>query len=315
MEQQDVAQLLCQAGIADPARLSEVVQAAEQAVAAAEHNRTAATRQLVTASDKLRYVTTALRTAQANLEQARAGCMTGAEDDDIAHTRAELSAAEAAYAKAATMVDRAHATHIRTTNELAKAESRGQRAKSKLRAAQQQAAEAEAAQATLAFAAGGESPHARPADNVVTAIRTLAGSHQPNQTKMGNPPELPFEPPKDLPGHALKPNPLSAQTPADFVALMKQYRIWAGGLSYRELVKRSHKAFGASTLCQALKSTQLPPEKLVRAFIWACSFSEDDLQAWATAWRRLRMRHQRPQGEMLAPVTALPTPQAPGQAS
>jgi hypothetical protein len=42
-----------------------------------------------------------------------------------------------------------------------------------------------------------------------------------------------------------------------------------------------------------------------RAFIWACSHSEHDIQAWVTAWRHLRLRHKRVQGEVLAPVTEL----------
>lgn len=132
--------------------------------------------------------------------------------------------------------------------------------------------------------------------------------HHPRATRQEQfPPELPFQPPDDADGYLLKPDPLTAQTAAEFVELMRLYRIWAGEPSYRELVKRARNAFGASTLCEALKSTHLPPEKLVRAFVWACTGSHEDLQAWITAWRWLRMRHQRPQSQPLAPVTALPT--------
>ncbi|AQZ62953.1 unnamed protein product [[Actinomadura] parvosata subsp. kistnae] len=202
------------------------------------------------------------------------------------------------------------------TNELARAETRYLRAKKHLRAAQRQASDADAVRTALAVAAGGDGSSPMPADNVVTAIRNLAGPHRSPPGGTGNPPELPFEPPDDLPGHALKPDPLSARTPAEFVGLMKQYRIWAGEPSYRELVRRSRKAFGASTLCQALNSAQLPPEKLVRAFIWACSGSEDDLQAWATTWRLLRMRHQRSPQEVLPPLlTTLPAGQVSDHAS
>ncbi|MFI7228377.1 hypothetical protein ACIBO5_34600 [Nonomuraea angiospora] len=109
-------------------------------------------------------------------------------------------------------------------------------------------------------------------------------------------------------GYALKPDPLAAQNPAEFVELMKQYRIWAGEPSYRELVRRARNAFGASTLCEALKSTRLPPLKLVEAFVWACSGCENDLRTWVTAWRRLRMRHQQLPSETLVEVTALPEP-------
>jgi hypothetical protein len=144
------------------------------------------------------------------------------------------------------------------------------------------------------------------------------GAHTSVTFSSSSPPELSGSPaasgPAQAPGGAiadldgyddLKPDPLTARTAADFVERMKDYRIWAGEPSYRELARRSGKAFGASSLCEALNSTRLPAEKLVRAFIWACSHSEHDIQVWVTAWRHLRLRHKRVQGEVLAPVTEL----------
>ncbi|GGT11150.1 hypothetical protein ACFFV7_35745 [Nonomuraea spiralis] len=146
----------------------------------------------------------------------------------------------------------------------------------------------------------------------------LGGVLAPKPTKLIVTPTPPPKPgPADRPGGAiadlkgfndLKPDPLTARTPMQFVELMKDYRIWAGEPSYRELVRRSGKAFGASSLCEALNSPRLPPEKLVRAFIWACSNSESDVQVWVTAWRQLRMRHKRAQGEPIASVAELHTP-------
>ncbi|MFB9474746.1 hypothetical protein ACFFR3_35080 [Nonomuraea salmonea] len=278
--------------VADLTPLEEAVQAAEQAVVVAEHNRTNATRQLVVASDELRSATTVLTIAQASLIQEQARSAYTVEEEAAKRAKAELSMANKAYMAAVSAVDRAQAIHVRMANDLTRADTRCRRAKSRLSAAQKQVAEADAVRSALAGVAGGETPRTAPADNVAAAIRGFAQSHQPSRAATtSNPPELPFGPPRDLPGHDLKPDPLSARTPAEFVGLMKRYRIWAGEPSFRELVKRSRKAFGASTLCKALKSDQLPPEKLVRAFIWACSGSENDLQEWATTWRLLRMRH------------------------
>lgn len=112
------------------------------------------------------------------------------------------------------------------------------------------------------------------------------------QTAESLPPEMPFGPMEDLEGYKLKPNPLAARTAVEFIDLMKQYRLWAGEPSFREIVKRSRSAVAASTLCEALKSNQLPPLKLVKAFVWACSGSAEDLRVWETAWRQLRMKRR-----------------------
>jgi hypothetical protein len=185
--------------------------------------------------------------------------------------------------------------------ELRAAEERATRATADLTAAEEDVGQAEERfrRASAVATAAAEKMFLHPSGK--NTIRNAAAKRH----KASNPPELPFGPPEDLPGYGLKPDPLLAETAAEFVELMKQYRIWAEEPSYRELVRRARNAFGASTLCEALKSTQLPPAKLVEAFIWACTGSKEDLQAWMTAWRRLRMKHQRPQGETLAPVTQL----------
>ncbi|MFC0557406.1 hypothetical protein ACFFHJ_41605 [Planotetraspora thailandica] len=112
---------------------------------------------------------------------------------------------------------------------------------------------------------------------------------------------------EDLDGYGLKPDPLIARTPAELVDRMRHYRIWAGDLTLRELVRRANNAFALSTLSKTLKEDKLPPLDLLVAFITACGGSDDDVQRWSTAWRQIRM----PQAcaeprQALSSVTPLP---------
>ncbi|TLP66544.1 helix-turn-helix domain-containing protein [Microbispora triticiradicis] len=88
----------------------------------------------------------------------------------------------------------------------------------------------------------------------------------------------------------LKPDPLSANTPAELVDQMRRYRIWAGDLSLRELARRSNNAFTLKTLDMTLMRTRLPRLEVLQAFVRACGGSDDDVERWATAWRELRMQ-------------------------
>ncbi|GIH95920.1 hypothetical protein ACFFMN_41750 [Planobispora siamensis] len=89
--------------------------------------------------------------------------------------------------------------------------------------------------------------------------------------------------------YPLKPKPLTANTPAELVDLMRQLRIWSGEPSLRELARRSCGGFAPSTLCETLKKDRLPPYELLIAFVRACGGSEQDVMAWSSAWRRIRM--------------------------
>jgi hypothetical protein len=73
---------------------------------------------------------------------------------------------------------------------------------------------------------------------------------------------------------------------------MHDVSAWTEGPSYREIALKARKTVGASTLCEALdanKSPRLPTLKVVTAFIHGCGGREEDLTAWTTAWRRVRM--------------------------
>ncbi|WP_344056861.1 hypothetical protein [Microbispora corallina] len=112
---------------------------------------------------------------------------------------------------------------------------------------------------------------------------------------------------EDVDGYGLKPDPLTAQTPGELVDRMRRYRIWAGDLALRELVRRANGAFALSTLSKTLREDKLPPLELLLSFIRACGGSDDDVQRWGTAWRQIRM--PQPCAELarpLSPVTRLP---------
>ncbi|MFE3454956.1 hypothetical protein ACFXJ8_39140 [Nonomuraea sp. NPDC059194] len=94
---------------------------------------------------------------------------------------------------------------------------------------------------------------------------------------------------EDVASFDLKPDPLTANTKEEFLACMQDFHVWAGELSYRQIVINAGKTVGASTLCEALKGKQMPSLKVVIAFIKGCGGSEDDLVQWTTAWRRIRM--------------------------
>ncbi|MFI7470175.1 hypothetical protein [Nonomuraea sp. NPDC049646] len=317
----------------DRARALGVLVAAEKqhkrsgrALARAEEGREQAALALATAKkDRMRAVR--ILAEETDQVYARVGSLDARENSAVARAEGELADADARsasaedglvhadarYRDAMAELGRTDALRARAEEELTHADVRRAQAEKRLRLTEQQYNLTEQQYKRVMAEAG-----VARAAATTTAIESHIGSfssQRPNPAEASGPPEMPFGPPADLPGYVLKPDPLSARTPAEFVELLKQYRIWAGEPSYREIVRRARNAFGASTLCEALKSSHLPPEKLVRAFVWACSGSEEDLQAWTTAWRRLRMKHQRPQNETLAGVTALPLNQeAPGLA-
>lgn len=85
------------------------------------------------------------------------------------------------------------------------------------------------------------------------------------------------------------PQPQDATDPAQFVAAMRQLRLWAG-LSYRQLERRADTAgdvLPRTTLAGALNRPELPREQLLASFVRACGGDEDMVDAWAKARRRL----------------------------
>jgi len=93
----------------------------------------------------------------------------------------------------------------------------------------------------------------------------------------------------DTPGFDLCPDPLAAQTAAELVEVLFQFRIWAGEPSFREMERRCAHQVAASTMCVALTCDKLPKLPVIQAILAACGASQEQHQAFATAWRRIRM--------------------------
>ena len=73
---------------------------------------------------------------------------------------------------------------------------------------------------------------------------------------------------------------------------LRRYRIWAGEMSYREMAHQCGGTIGASTLCTALGSDELPTLGVVLAVVTACGGSEQHQKHFATAWRKLRLARE-----------------------
>jgi hypothetical protein len=97
-------------------------------------------------------------------------------------------------------------------------------------------------------------------------------------------------PPPDAEGHDLRPDPLQASTPAEFVRALRHYRVWAGDPPLRVIARRS--GVGASTICTALSVEAMPPLNLVLAIVEGCGAGEHDQRRFATAWRAIRLAAQ-----------------------
>jgi hypothetical protein len=102
-------------------------------------------------------------------------------------------------------------------------------------------------------------------------------------------------PPADLPGYDLKPDPLAAGSSASaLIQGLRDYRIWAGEVSFRAIAARSGQRASASAISAALGDAalgrgELPRLRVVTAVIEGCGGDEEDQAAWTTAWRLLQL--------------------------
>jgi hypothetical protein len=101
--------------------------------------------------------------------------------------------------------------------------------------------------------------------------------------------EAPAEPVADTEGHDLRPDPLAAQTPAEFMQALRQFRTWSGEPGYRVMAQRTGRRCAASTLCTALGSDKLPKLETVQTIVEACNGTKADIRLYSTAWRQLKL--------------------------
>jgi hypothetical protein len=91
----------------------------------------------------------------------------------------------------------------------------------------------------------------------------------------------------------LKPDPLSATTPAEYIRLLWQYKVWSGDPSWRKMAARAGQTVVHSTMHSAMNGDALPRLEVVKAIITGCGGSEDDLRAFVSAWRRIEVARTR----------------------
>jgi len=91
----------------------------------------------------------------------------------------------------------------------------------------------------------------------------------------------------DANGLDLRPDPSTARTPAEYIEAVRQFRVWAGNPSFRDIAKRCGGRPVASTICKILQGDELPGRfESIDAIIIACGATDEDRQRFATAWRQ-----------------------------
>jgi hypothetical protein len=91
----------------------------------------------------------------------------------------------------------------------------------------------------------------------------------------------------DVSGLSQKPDPLTATTSAEFVQTLWKYKYWSGDPSWRAMARAANHRVVHSTMHSAMNSEALPKFEVMRAIILGCGGGEEDLRAFATAWRRI----------------------------
>jgi len=100
----------------------------------------------------------------------------------------------------------------------------------------------------------------------------------------------------------LKPDPLIATTPSEFMEALRRYRAWSGDPSWRAMAREAGQVVVHSTMHAAMHGNTLPRLELVRAVITGCGGSPDDMRAFVTAWRRIDYGDTGYTGPLPAPV-------------
>lgn len=87
---------------------------------------------------------------------------------------------------------------------------------------------------------------------------------------------------------APKPNPQTATTAAELVIALRQYRAWAGNVTFRQMAARARYVVPHAAMCIALNDTsKLPALNVVTAIIAGCGGDANDQEMLTKAWRRI----------------------------
>jgi hypothetical protein len=114
----------------------------------------------------------------------------------------------------------------------------------------------------------------------------------------------------DADGLDLRPNPAGARTPAELLAVLRDYRVWAGEPSYREMSERNNRRYAPSTIYTALSGGELPKLSMVTAIVTGCGGGKEDQARFASAWRAIRTGATAPPGPQAPELTPLTVVQA-----
>ena len=107
---------------------------------------------------------------------------------------------------------------------------------------------------------------------------------------------------------ACKPDPATVRTAADLIAALSQYKNWSPKVSWRKMAARSRQKVVHSTMFTAMHGTALPKLEVVQAIVIGCGGSDDDVQAFTSAWHRVSSSAAREAGDtgpLPAPVFGL----------
>ena len=120
------------------------------------------------------------------------------------------------------------------------------------------------------------------------------------------------EEPDDASGSDLKPNPSGAKTPAQFLAVLRQYKAWSGDPSWRRMATRAGQAVVHSTMYSAMNGDALPKFEVVRAVIIGCGGGDEDLDSFTRVWHEVKTelivstRRAVPEHQGLPPTASAP---------
>jgi hypothetical protein len=84
----------------------------------------------------------------------------------------------------------------------------------------------------------------------------------------------------------LKPDPAKANTAAEYVVVLGQYRAWSGDPSWRQMAAASKQRATHSTIYKAMHRQELPKLEVVEAIVIGCG-GQEDLPAFVSAWHRI----------------------------